>query len=267
MSTARFTPHHRHSPFIRKAPIVAITAAPEAQARLLDLQGFDTRLSQLARREQTLPERAELERLAAERITLAADLSASTGTLEDLQTELRRVESDVEVVQARIARDDERMLQTSSAKDATAFEHEIDTLRRRQSDLEDIELAVMERVEEHQTAVDAIAGALAELDDQRSAAQAAVTAALAEITAERAQVTADRAVVAASLPADLVALYERQRERYGVGASLLTRGMSQASGVALHADELAKVRAAAPEDVLICPSSEAILVRTAESGL
>jgi hypothetical protein len=246
---------------------VAITAAPEAQARLLDLQGLDTRLSQLARREQTLPERAALETIATERITLAADLSASTGTLEDAQTELRRVESDVAVVQARIARDGERMLQTSSAKDASAFEHEVQTLQKRQSDLEDIELAVMERVEQHQAAVDALAGALAELDDRREAAQAAVAVALTELQAERVQVTADRAAIAAALPADLLALYERQRERYGVGASLLSRGMSQASGVALLADELARIRAAAPEDVLICPSSEAILVRTAESGL
>ena len=246
---------------------MAITASPEAQARLLDLQAVDTRLAQLARREQTLPERATLETLAGERVTIVADLAASTGTLEDAQTELRRVESDVEVVQARISRDGERMLQTSSAKDATAFEHEIDTLRRRQSDLEDIELAVMERVDEHQSAVDALAGALAELDERRADAQGSVTTALEAIAASRVSTEADRAVLVASLPEDLVALYERQRARYGTGASLLTRGISQASGVQLHADELARVRAAAPDEVLICPSSEAILVRTAESGL
>ena len=246
---------------------MAITASPEAQARLLDLQAVDTRLAQLARREQTLPERATLETLAGERVTIVADLAASTGTLEDAQTELRRVESDVEVVQARISRDGERMLQTSSAKDASAFEHEIDTLRRRQSDLEDIELAVMERVEEHQSAVDALAGALAELDERRADAQGSVTTALEAIAASRVSTEADRAVLVASLPEDLVALAERQRARYGTGASLLTRGISQASGVQLHADELARVRAAAPDEVLICPSSEAILVRTAESGL
>jgi len=246
---------------------VAITASPEAQARLLDLQAVDTRLSQLARREQTLPERAALDAIAAERVTIVADLAASTGTLEDAQTELRRVESDVAVVQARIDRDGERMLQTSSAKDASAFEHEIETLRRRQSDLEDIELAVMERVDEHQTAVDALAGALADLDDRRAEAQASVTAALESIAAARASTTADRAAIVASLPDDLVALYERQRARYGTGASLLRRRISEASGVELHADELARVRAAAPDEVLICPSSEAILVRTSESGL
>ncbi len=72
-----------------------------------------------------------------------------------------------------------------------------------------------------------------------------------------------RGALVAELPADLVALYEKQRDRYGVGASLLRRGVSEASGFALLADELAKIKAAAPDDVLLCPSSEAILVRTA----
>lgn len=246
---------------------MALTAAPDVQARLLDLQALDTRLTQLARREQTLPERAALDAIQAERLAIAADVAASSGTLEDAQIELRRVEADVAVVEARIARDAERMLTTSSAKDAQAFEHEIETLRRRQSDLEDIQLAVMEKVEEHRAALDGIAGALAELDERRADAEAAAEAALAAIAAERAQATADRAAIAASIPDDLLALYERQRARYGVGASLLRRGISEASGVALLADELATVRAAAPDAVLLCPSSEAILVRTAESGL
>ena len=69
------------------------------------------------------------------------------------------------------------------------------------------------------------------------------------------------------MSAELVALYEKQRARYGVGASLLRRGVSEASGVQLFPDELETVRKAAPDDVLICPSSSAILVRTAESGL
>ena len=69
------------------------------------------------------------------------------------------------------------------------------------------------------------------------------------------------------MPAELLALYEKQRERYGVGASHLRGGVSSASGVALNATDLGAVRAAAPDDVLLCPDSSAILVRTAESGI
>lgn len=242
-------------------------ATPESQARLLELQALDNRLSQLARRESDLPERAALGEIDAERDRLRADLASLRGTLEDAQAELRRVESDVDVVTARVAKDTERMLGATEAKQAAAFEHEIASLKQRQSDLEDIELVVMEHVEEHQAAVDSVTAQLAEVDERRADAAHAVEVALAQLAADRAEATASRAALVAELPEDLVALYEKQRARYGVGASFLRRGVSEASGVALLADELATVRAAAPDDVLICPSSNAILVRTGESGL
>jgi predicted nucleic acid-binding Zn-ribbon protein len=91
--------------------------------------------------------------------------------------------------------------------------------------------------------------------------------ALAEVATERAEATSSRESIAAALPAELLALYEKQRSRYGTGASLLRGGVSQASGVALTEDELQKIRVASPDDVLLCPSSDAILVRTGESGI
>jgi predicted nucleic acid-binding Zn-ribbon protein len=88
-----------------------------------------------------------------------------------------------------------------------------------------------------------------------------------ELEADRAEVVANRETIAATVPADLLALYERQRDRYGVGASLLRGGVSSASGVALTGSDLAAVRAAAEDDVVLCPDSNAVLVRTYESGI
>ncbi|HWK20851.1 MAG TPA: hypothetical protein VNR37_08820 [Microbacteriaceae bacterium] len=242
-------------------------ADPGAQERLLQLQAYDLRTVQLAKQERELPERAALDALTAERATVRADLASTAGVLEDARIELRRTESDVELVEARIAKDTERMMASTSAKDATGFEHEIESLRRRRGDLEEIELAVMERVEEHEAAVAALQARIDALTQEIEGAQALTDEALARIRGEQAAVAGARGELVAGLPADLVELYERQRARYGAGASLLRRGVSEASGVALTGDELAKVKAAAPDDVLICPSSEAILVRTAESGL
>jgi len=242
-------------------------AAPEEQARLLDLQGLDTRLGQLARREANLPEAEAVRAAKADRERVRGDLASLRGTLEDAQLELRRVEADVELITARLAQDEQRMLQATDAKQAAAFEHEIASLRRRRGDLEEVELIVMERVEEHEGAVSGVEAELAEIERRVEEAEAAVGEALAEIAAERERVARDRGILAAGLSAELLALYERQRERYGFGASLLRRGVSEASGVALLADELHAVRSAAPDDVLICSSSNAILVRTPESGL
>ena len=54
-----------------------VTAAPQDQWRLLDVQAHDTRLAQLAHRRRTLPEHAELERLQLRRRALADELVAA----------------------------------------------------------------------------------------------------------------------------------------------------------------------------------------------
>ena len=246
---------------------MALKASPDDQALLLDLQALDTKLAQLDHRARSLPELAALAALATEGDALRVTRMEQQGQLENVQLELSRLESDVQVVETRIARDSERLQASSSVKDVAALEQELSALRKRLDDLEEIELSVMEKLEEHQGRVDETAGRLAELLDQVAAIEATRDAALASIGAERTTAAAGRRTIEAKVPADLLALYEKQRTRYGTGASLLRGGVSLASGVKLLEDELQKIRAAAPDDVLICPSSDAILVRTDESGL
>jgi hypothetical protein len=125
----------------------------------------------------------------------------------------------------------------------------------------------MERAEDQDAVVGDLAeqagamqGRVADLEGERDAA-------LKDIDVERDNANANRAVIVADVPADLLALYEKQRERYGSGASLLRGGVSLASGVKLNENDMVAIRSAAPDDVLMCPDSSAILVRTAESGL
>jgi len=244
-----------------------VKASPEDQARLLDLQALDTKLAQLTHREKNLPEAATIAELGKQADAVRVTLAGRQGELEDARIELKRVESDVATVRARIDRDSERLQGSSSVKDVAALEQELTALRRRLDDLEDIQLSVMERVEEHEAAAAQTDAELGGLAARILESEEARDRALAAIAAERKDAATDRGTIADGLPSDLVELYERQRTRYGTGASLLRGGVSLASGVALNRDELQKVRSAAPDDVLICPSSDAILVRTDESGL
>lgn len=246
---------------------MALTARPEDQARLLDLQTLDTRLQQLAHRARTLPQRATIAELGAEADVLRQRLAERLGAVEDDEAEIRRIESDVALVEARRTRDSERLQHTSSVKDVQALEQELTALQRRQSDLEDIELEVMERLDIARAARDLTARELDELADRLAAAERERDAELEAIEQERQLTVTNRNALAASLPEDLVALYDRQRERYGIGASHLQGGVSSASGVRLTESDMADIRAAAPDAVVICPDSSAILVRTAESGL
>jgi predicted nucleic acid-binding Zn-ribbon protein len=246
---------------------MALTAPPETQALLLDLQQLDTRLNQLDHRAKSLPELAELTQLAKQADEVRRTLNEQSGALDDVNAELKRTESDVEVVEARIKRDGERLQASSSVKDVAGLEHEIAALQKRLNDLEEIELVVMERVEEQQAAVNQTRAEFEALQTRIRDVEASRDAALATITAERETTADDRRVLQTRVPNDLLALYEKQRARYGWGASLLQGGVSSASGVKLNESDMAVVRAATPDTVLLCPDSNAILVRTGESGI
>ena len=244
-----------------------LKASPDDQAHLLELQAIDTRLQQLNHRQNQLPEIAALNELTKQVEEVGRRSAADHGLVEDTKAELGRIESDVAVVEARIARDTERLDATASLKDVAGLEAELTGLRKRQGDLEEIELEVMERLETLEAAEADSRAESADLVAQMAALEVERDAALATLNGERTHALANRTTIAGKLPADLLALYERQRERYGAGASLLRGGVSSASGVKLLENDMAAIRAAAPDDVILCPDSNAILVRTAESGL
>jgi predicted nucleic acid-binding Zn-ribbon protein len=244
-----------------------LRAEPSEQALLLDIQAIDTKLQQLDHRAKSLPEHAALQLLAIENSELLVTLAEQKGVLEDARIELKRVESDVQVVEARITRDSARLQASSSTKDVAALEQELTALRKRQFDLEEIELSVMEKVEQQDAVVGhlgeqagALQGRMADLEGERDAA-------MKTIDAERNNAAANRSAIASKVSDELLALYEKQRQRYGSGASLLRGGVSLASGVKLNENDMVAIRAAAPDEVIMCPDSNAILVRTGESGL
>ena len=246
---------------------MGVTAPPELQARLLDLAACDLAIQRAAASLRSLPETLHIPTLEAAVEEIKSRRHDAMIEKENIQAELTRAESDVTLVEARIHKDDERLTHTSSAKDAQGLEHELESLRKRRSDLEDIELAIMERLEQADSVLTGLIAELATADEALTDARAQYTAQSAALDAEAATQRATRESIVTILPDDLYALYERQRERYGVGASHLRGGVSSASGVALTESDLQDIRRSAPEEVVMCPDSNAILVRTAESGL
>jgi hypothetical protein len=244
-----------------------VKAASEHQRLLLDVQAIDTHDRQLGYASAHLPDSDTIATLQAELAETASDFIARAGAVEDLQKEIERIEADVAVVAARIASDLERETHTSSAKDAQAIESELVSLRVRQSNLEEMELEVMQRLEDAQLELTALTSTRAEIQTGIAAAELAVQNRLREIADERTNLGRTRDEIAGRIPSDLMDLYERQRDRYGIGAALLTRGMSGGSGLALSETDLSKIRAADDDDVILCPESNCILVRTEESGL
>jgi predicted nucleic acid-binding Zn-ribbon protein len=246
-----------------------VNADHAAQLRLLDLQGADTALAQLAHRRATLPELAEIAKRDEQLTELGDGIVQVETELGDVAGEQRRLENEVDAVRTRATRDAER-LQTGGvpAKELEGLQHEITTLARRQSTLEDELLEVMEKREELDASLADLTRRRSELEGERAGFESARDAAFVEIDASTTQRTAQRAEIAATLPADLMSLYERAREHGGgVGAAMLRQRRCEGCRLELSGSELSEVRAAKAEQVLRCDNCRRILVRTHESGL
>jgi predicted nucleic acid-binding Zn-ribbon protein len=246
-----------------------LKADPTRQWRLLDLQAIDTRLDQIAHAKKTLPQIAQLKDLHTQAELLDTELVRVRTELSDVQREVAKAEADVQLVRDRAARDQSRLDSgTGSAKDLQALQHELQSLARRQAELEDVELEVMERAEAIETEVTRLEGKESELTSKLEAAQADHDAALADLDAEAARVAAPRADVVAGVGEDLVALYEKVRAASGgLGAAALSHRRCGGCQLELNSVDMSRIKAAADDEVLRCEECRRILVRTAESGL
>jgi predicted nucleic acid-binding Zn-ribbon protein len=239
------------------------------QQRLLELAAEDVALSQLAHRRRTLPEVAAAEAAAESERTFAADVVRAETEVRDLGREVKRMESDVETVRQREAKD-QRLLDSGSvsAKEMTNLQHELESLKRRQADLEDQELELMERLEVAETALATARTGQEKAAGDRARAEQLRDDALADIADDTARHEAARTEIAGGVPEQLLALYERIRTQTGsTGAAMLRARQCQGCRLELYGNELSAVRNADPHEVVRCENCGRILVRTAESGL
>ena len=236
---------------------------------MLDLQALDTRLDQIAHRKATLPALAELRVLEAEMSALNDDLVRAQTALNDVQREITKADSDVQLVRERSARNQTRMdAGQGTAKDMQALQHEVDSLARRQSALEDVELEVMERAEGLAADVSRLEAGCAEMTVRVVELKAVCDKTLAELDAEVEQIHRSRADVVVGVGDDLVALYEKIRASSdGIGAAVLRHRRCEGCNLELNQVDINRFTAAAQDEVLRCEECRRILIRTADSGL
>jgi predicted nucleic acid-binding Zn-ribbon protein len=239
------------------------------QQKLLDLAAEDVALTQLAHRRRTLPEAVAVQAAEETERALSADVVRAETEVKDLGREVKRLESDVETVRAREDKD-QRLLDSGSVspKEMTNLQHELESLKRRQSDLEDQELELMERLEVAEKALATAQEGLEKAKADRERAEQLRDDALADIADGTSKHEAARNEVAAGISAPLLTLYDRIRKQTGTsGAAPLRHRACQGCRIELYGNELAAARNADPHEVLRCENCSRILVRTAESGL
>jgi uncharacterized protein len=244
-----------------------VKAAPEAQRRLLDLQAVDIALAQLAHRRKSLPELAEIATISRELSALEDERVRAQVAVDDLDRDINRFEKDIEQVRTRKSRDEARLKAGGALREIEGLQHELATLNRRQSELEDAELELMEQRETAEQALNEVKKKLTEASERRSAAETRRDAANDEITKEQEFKTQARGPLAADLPADLIILYDKIRADSGLGAALVRSGRCGGCRIELYGADLNRVKSAPADEVVRCEECRRIMVRTSESGL
>ncbi|GAB3752434.1 C4-type zinc ribbon domain-containing protein [Zhihengliuella somnathii] len=237
-------------------------ASPDEQHKLLTLAQLDADVLRAHRAEQEVWQDPALPEREQEVETAAAARAAADARVDEIQARLQASEAAVAKVQAHRDKDQRQLdAGAGTAQDLMALSHELETLSERQNTLEEEELTIMEELEEAQSAA-AEAGSTLESAESR----------LAELRGELEERARDRAgdhqsaqearaACASGIDPQLLALYDKARARRGIGAARLFHGVSEGSGMKLAPGDLHEIVTAAPDDVVYCPDSGAILVR------
>lgn len=239
-----------------------MNADPDAQVRLLDLADHDLHISQLEHKRRTLPDAQRAEELRQRLNRLNAEVIAAETIVSDLAREQSRADADVELVRERVRKDQTLLTEINDSKQLQNLQHELESLARRQAELEDIELEVMERAEGAAAAVRVLTEDRDQVTADLGTVDAQVAEQYADIDAQLGAQRTERSTLANSLPADLLALYEKIRSDHGgVGAARLERGRCAGCQLEVPPHELEDIRNSAPERVVRCEECRRILIR------
>ncbi|WP_280423396.1 zinc ribbon domain-containing protein [Nocardia carnea] len=241
---------------------------PSIQAKLLRLAEVDAELTRIAHRRSVLPEQQEVDRFEAERNAQKDAAVAVEIVLDDLDRDIRKLEGEVDAVRKREERD-RGVLEAGSvgAKQLSELQHELGSLERRRSVLEDELLEVMERREASASDHEHAGARLDKAEADLVAARERRDAAVADLDVAQQRCETDRANLVGAFPEDLLKIYDRQRTDRGIGAALLQARRCGACRIELDRGEIARIAKTAPDVVVRCPECGAVLVRTKESGL
>jgi uncharacterized protein len=242
-----------------------VPAAPRnAFEALLHVQGLDTQADQLRYRRVHMDERAQLEARQQDLRALERSMTGIQAQRDELARAEQQLEDEIATVRAKAQADDRALYggTVSALKDLRALQDEIESLGRRQRDLEDRELEIMERAEPLDAELASGLQARDAIDAAATALVARITEAEVEIDAELDHIAGKRSAAVASVPPDLVVEYEKKRKAVGgVAVARLTGARCEGCHLMLPAMEVDRIRREPPDALVHCSECDRILVR------
>ena len=202
----------------------------------------------------------EIDQVRDRIATLSEAISDQRIKDEELERDLKRLENDVELVENRLIKDNQRLNESSSSKDIAGIQVEIESLKSRLSKLEDDELELMDQVKiskaeltrlqaEHQSAEAELEAAKSDLQQKLAGLKQDSDRLISEIQSLKTQVTGE-----------LLELFEARLAK-GIAIGRLTGSNCSACNMSLNSTAMSEISAVAEDELCSCPECGAILVR------
>ncbi|MCX6455122.1 MAG: hypothetical protein NT057_02535 [Actinobacteria bacterium] len=233
------------------------------QNNLIELQRIDSAISQANHRLKALPEHQQLVAIQAKLVAGAAELETAEAELADVAIDLRRSEVEVEQVADRMTKDEARLSGgQASPKELEQLQHELGTLAKRKSELEDGELEIMIRHDGAKQKVETLKSDEDGLKKLELELNIRLENAKTEIDREIALKNSERTLLVPKIDTALIELYEKVKASgSGIGAALLIGNTCDGCRLAINAVEMERIKSLDSEEVLRCEECRRILVR------
>ena len=231
------------------------------QKRLLELVEIDLSLVRNAGDKAKLLSATAISEANEKALALSDHLIDARNRVGDLELELKRSENDLELVENRIAKDNQRLSSTSSAKDAQGIEHELTSLAKRKTELEDTELGIMEDLETVRAELSEAEKAKAAAEQELTRLRSALATDTAGLDSVRAELSSKRSALVGLVEPELAAAYQRKADR-NVAAGKLVGRECGACRLSITATNLEEIVALPADEIAECPNCQAYLVRS-----
>jgi hypothetical protein len=208
-------------------------------ADLLDLQDVDLQIDRLLNQRQALPELERYRTTHTELEALEASHEEATAELREVSLELDKTNGELTIAEQKLAAEQNRLYAGGlSARDADFLRQEVEMLGRKNTEMEDRVLELMELREARDEGAGSLAAEVTEKQAAKSALEGEIQSAWKSIDAELAHKEARKADIVPLVDPDLLELYEELRRlKEGVAVGRLADGVCGGCHLALTAAE------------------------------
>lgn len=237
-----------------------IIASATQQELLLEVSKLDLSIARTGVELDNAERSDVIDTLRTKLLSTSENLLQAHANSENLSGEIKKIASDVELVEQRIARDLDKAKQVSSEREQKAVNQELESLKARLSALEDSELSLMESLEVAKDEIEKIAQQRAALNVELEAELSKQQGQTMTLKAQLSELNDKRNAAFEKLEEELQKLYVRKASRGIAVAQTLGRDCS-ACRLSINAVQFEAMMAEPAEHLPTCPNCDAMIIR------